>query len=831
LNYPANIEAKLGFDRIRQLAEQLCLCGLGRINIQQLEFSCAEHEVASRLRQVAEFKQICLFEDSFPADNFIDLSTCLLRIRLEGSYIYLQELHQLRLSLKTIYSLLQFFATQERQAAYPVLSQMAAEIEQHKEILPATERLIDENGEMRDSASAQLAGIRQAIRSKMSQLQRIMQNMLRAAVKEGYCDEGTTLAMRDGRAVIPVKSSLKRKIEGYVHDESATGKTAYVEPAESFEANNEISRLQQEEKAEIARILREFTSWLRPYLPSLELSYIFMGQIDSARARGLLAAEIGGFMPEISAQPGLLLEQARHPLLCVNFKKEGRQVVPMRMELNPAQRILLISGPNAGGKSVCMKAAGLLVYMAQTGFLPTAHEASRIGLFRQVFIDIGDDQSMDNDLSTYSSHLSKMKHFLSKACTGTLFLIDEFGTGTEPMLGGAIAQAILAALNNKGAWGVVTTHYTNLKHFASSASGLVNGAMLFDSEQMRPMYKLRMGAAGSSFAFEIARSMGLPHDTIKAAEEIVGAEHVNFDRNLKDLEKEKQHIFKKKQELYAKEQKIDGKLASIESRESETSSKKQQILETARKEAADILAQANRTVERTIKEIVEGRAEKERTREARKMLELAKIENEQQARKEASEIARKMENLRQKQQDRQNRKANPGAKPDHAPKTESPEAEKPLQPGDSVRLKGQTGAGEVLEVYAKNATVAFGLMRTVVAIERLEPISRAELKKQNRDNRQASSSATYKLSEKRLNFKPEIDVRGQRADEAMMAVRDFVEQGIMLGMNNLQVLHGKGNGILRSQIRDLLKSDPAVASCADAHPDHGGAGITVIELS
>jgi len=796
--------------------------------VQELAFSADLGYVNSQLQLVHEFKQICMFEDSFPLNNYLDLTACLKRLQVPGSHIYINELNDLYKSLQSIYAIISFFRTREDKTQYPELEKLAVPVSVNVAVTEAISRLLDSNGGIRDNASPELAAIRSNIRSKRSALQRILQKVLKSAISEGIVNEDTTLSIRDGRAVIPVRSSYKRKINGYLHDESATGKTAYVEPAESFETNNEISRLVQEEQVEIVRILRQFTDWLRPYLPELFDAYEFLGEIDCIRSRALLAVELEACKPQLQEEPLLQLEQARHPLLHLGFKKIGGSVVPMRLHLNAKQRMLLISGPNAGGKSVCLKTTGLIVYMVQCGFLPPVHEASVIGLFSNIFIDIGDDQSLDNDLSTYSSHLTNMRQFLEHADDTSLVLIDEFGTGTEPLLGGAIAEAVLENLNKKRTLGVITTHYTNLKHLASATEGILNGAMLFDGEKMRPLYKLRMGSAGSSFAFEIAKTIGIPAHVLKSAEEKVGKDHVDFDKNLKDLEKEKQFVFRKRQEIAEKEARLVENLDKYNAKLENINIRKKEILEDAHATANQLIAQANKKIESTIKDIVESKAEKEKTREARKQLELHKLEMRQKQKDEEDKITRKIDKIRQKQETRRNKKNVAKPKSDDNARVILSK-DMPVGVGDSVIIKGQSVAGEVISVDGKNATVGFGLLKTRVSLERLDRVSRSELKKQSNSQR-TSYSGFSDMSEKRLNFKTEIDLRGQRADEAMQKVYEFVEQAIVFGVKDLRILHGTGGGILRSRIREFLNTEKMVKSFKDAHPDRGGAGITEITI-
>lgn len=822
--YPDNFEQKIGFDQIREILTKGCLSKLGREKVSQMRFMTEKLAICSEIDRTAEFKEICLVEDSFPQDNYIDLSDCLKRVRIKGTHIMQAELFDLRKSLSTIVSILNFFGNKDDESAYPALRAMAGDIVNHAQIVRSIDRIMDNLGNIKDSASPELAQIRSSISAKKSSVSRVMQSKLKQAQKEGWTDSGTELAVRSGRTVIAVESVHKRKLKGVILDESSTGKTAYIEPIEVFEINNEINELEFEERREIVKILTLFTDELRDDIPDLLLSYDFLGEIDFLRAKARFAINVDAQKPHISDVPKLQIEQGKHPLLMLSLRKKKQEVIPLRAVMRNDQRILVISGPNAGGKSVCLKTVVMLQYMFQSGLLVTAADFSDFGIFKNIFIDIGDEQSMDNDLSTYSSHLLNMKNFLRRADKHSIFFIDEFGTGTEPLLGGAIAESVLTKLNETGAFGVITTHYTNLKHLAESTKGLVNGAMLFDSINMEPLYKLRIGTPGSSFAFEIAKNMGLPANVLQLAEEKLGTDVVNFDKNLKDLEREKQFLFKKRKEIKERDERLSQLIEKYESQLTRVNAQKKDIIKEANEKAGKLLADANSKIENTIREIKENQAEKQKTRKLRAELESFKLAQEKDVQEEQERINRKIEKIKNRQNKRDNRKKNTEAEASPQPKKS-----KLIAVGDKVKMKGQTAAGEVLALNGKKAIVSFGLIKTTVAVDRLEHTTQSEYDKNQKTVRsQFSLSDNY--TKRRLNFKPELDIRGQRADDAMAEVHDYVENAIVLGIHQIQILHGKGNGILRKLLREYLHTVDMVSGFSDAHEDFGGAGITVIEI-
>ena len=633
--------------------------------------------------------------------------------------------------------------------------------------------------------------------------------------------------MRDGRLVIPVAPGMKRKIKGIVHDESATGKTVFIEPAEVVEANNRIRELEGEERREIIRILTEFSSVIRPQIPALLQSYEFLAEIDFIRAKALLGLEFKAGKPSFEDRQILDWFDAIHPLLQLSLAKHGKKVIPLEIELTPQQRILLISGPNAGGKSVCLKTVGLLQYMLQCGLLVPMHERSHAGVFSHIFIDIGDEQSIEDDLSTYSSHLTNMKVMMKSCNEKSLILIDEFGGGTEPQIGGAIAEAVLKRFNLKQTFGVITTHYQNLKHFAESHEGVVNGAMLYDRHEMRALFQLQIGNPGSSFAVEIARKIGLPEEVIADASEIVGSEYIQSDKYLQDIVRDKRYWETKRQNIRKREKQMEETIARYEKDIEELERSRKEILKKAKEAAEQLLQESNAKIENTIRTIKEAQAEKEMTRLARQELadfkeQVADIEKQSMEEK----IARKMDKLREKQERKKEKKA----QQQKAPAQPTPVI-KPIAEDDYVRIKGQTSVGQVLEINGKNAVVMFGLMKTNVKLDRLE---RTEAPQQNKALTKAttfvSSETQERMYEKKLNFKQDIDVRGMRGDEAIQAVTYFIDDAILVGVSRVRILHGTGTGILRTLIRQYLATVPGVAHFQDEHVQFGGAGITVVDL-
>lgn len=831
--YPQNFEQKIGFDQIRQLVKGKCLSTLGMERVDEMAFSDDYREIDRRLEQVMEFISILQGEDDFPSQYFFDVRPSLKRIRVEGLYMDESELFDLRRSLETIRDVVRFLRQtddeedEEAHSPYPALYELAGEVMVFPILIARINDILDKFGKVKDNASPELLRIRRELAATTGSISRSLNSILRTAQAEGYVEKDVTPTMRDGRLVIPVAPGMKRKIRGIVHDESATGKTVFIEPAEVVEANNRIRELEGEERREIIRILTDFSSVVRPHVPALLQSYEFLAEVDFIRAKALWGMETGSGKPSLEERQVVDWFDAVHPLLQISLAKHGKKVVPLDIELTREQRILLISGPNAGGKSVCLKTVGLLQYMLQCGMPVSMNERSHAGVFRHIFIDIGDEQSIEDDLSTYSSHLTNMKNMM-KYCDGqSLILIDEFGGGTEPQIGGAIAEAVLKRFNQKGTFGVITTHYQNLKHFAEDHEGVVNGAMLYDRHEMRALFQLQIGNPGSSFAVEIARKIGLPEDVIADASEIVGSEYIQSDKYLQDIVRDKRYWETKRQNIRRREKQMEETIARYERELEELDRSRKEILKKAKEDAGRLLEESNARIENTIRTIKEAQAEKERTREVRQ--DLADFRRQvEEADKAAMEekIARKMDRLREKQERRKERKERQGNEPSVQPVVKI----KPIGAGDYVRIKGQTSVGQVMELNGKNAVVMFGLMKTNVKADRLE---RADAPKQTNTMAKAtfvSSETQDRMYEKKLNFKQDIDVRGMRGDEAVQTVTYFIDDAILVGVSRVRILHGTGSGILRTLIRQYLATVPGVADFKDEHVQFGGAGITVVDL-
>lgn len=831
--YPQNFEQKIGFDQIRQLVKGKCLSTLGMERVDEMAFSDDYREIDRRLEQVMEFISILQGEDDFPSQYFFDVRSSLKRIRVEGLYMDESELFDLRRSLETIRDVVRFLRQtddeedEEAHSPYPALYELAGEVMVFPMLIARINDILDKFGKVKDNASPELLRIRRELAATTGSISRSLNSILRTAQAEGYVEKDVTPTMRDGRLVIPVAPGMKRKIRGIVHDESATGKTVFIEPAEVVEANNRIRELEGEERREIIRILTDFSSVVRPHVPALLQSYEFLAEVDFIRAKALWGMETGSGKPSLEERQVVDWFDAVHPLLQISLAKHGKKVVPLDIELTREQRILLISGPNAGGKSVCLKTVGLLQYMLQCGMPVSMNERSHAGVFRHIFIDIGDEQSIEDDLSTYSSHLTNMKNMM-KYCDGqSLILIDEFGGGTEPQIGGAIAEAVLKRFNQKGTFGVITTHYQNLKHFAEDHEGVVNGAMLYDRHEMRALFQLQIGNPGSSFAVEIARKIGLPEDVIADASEIVGSEYIQSDKYLQDIVRDKRYWETKRQNIRRREKQMEETIARYERELEELDRSRKEILKKAKEDAGRLLEESNARIENTIRTIKEAQAEKERTREVRQ--DLADFRRQvEEADKAAMEekIARKMDRLREKQERRKERKERQGNEPSVQPVVKV----KPIGAGDYVRIKGQTSVGQVMELNGKNAVVMFGLMKTNVKADRLE---RADAPKQTNTMAKAtfvSSETQDRMYEKKLNFKQDIDVRGMRGDEAVQAVTYFIDDAILVGVSRVRILHGTGSGILRTLIRQYLATVPGVADFKDEHVQFGGTGITVVDL-
>ncbi len=829
--YPENFEEKTGIAQIREQAYKYCLYDPGRREIKNLKFSSDPEIIRLRLKEVNEFKTIIESEKEFPVENFIDISEFLRKLQVEGRFLEEEELFSIKKVLDSIRSILNFLAKDEDDH-FPALKLMAFDIKVFPLLIDKINSLVNKHGRIKDNASKELQQIRREKHLKETNISKKLNRILEKAKKDGWVDEDSGLAVRNGRTVIPVSISNKRMIGGYIHDESATGKTAYIEPTEILEANNEIRELELKEKREIIRILTEVTGFLRPYGEDLNNSHSFLARIDSVRARARFAQSIHAVHPKITDGPEVDWVQAVHPLLLLSFREAGKEkeVVPLDIKLDKLNRILLISGPNAGGKSVCLQTLGILQYMVQCGFLVPVAESSNFGIFDDIFLDMGDEQSIEDDLSTYSSHLMNMKYFTRNASEMSMILIDEFGSGTEPMLGAAIAESVLENLNSSGAFGLITTHYTNLKHFASSREGLINGAMLYDTGQMKPLFKLAIGRPGSSFAFEIARKIGLSESILKSAEEKIGKEQVDFDKALKDLIRDKKYWENKRNRIRVSEKKLSELVERYDSELSDTEKLRKKILKEAKEQAESLLSGANKKIENTIREIKEAEAEKEKTKSLRKSLETFKEgldtfkDQEDKRKSEAEDLKNKIKELKFRNQQIQKRKP-----PLQSKKEKSQPKDSIIRTGDSVKITGQDVTGEVIEINGKYSTVAFGHIKTRIKSEQLEKLAPGAHVKSAKASKVRLGD--WDVGKRRINFRPDIDIRGKRADEALAIIAEFIDEAIMVQVHDLRILHGKGNGILRELIRQQLSAMDVVEWYKDEHVERGGAGITVLKLN
>lgn len=818
--YPDNFEQKIGFDKIRNLITERCLSPLGKERTEEMGFSPDYITVQNLLSQTEEFIRIIQEEDDFPVNHFFDVRPALKNIRVEGTWLDENAVFDLRRSLQTIKDIVSFLRKEEEEnTPYPYLQQLAGDVLLFPQLLTKIDSILDKYGRIKDNASTELNRIRKEMAQVAGGISRTLNSILRAAQSEGLVEKDVAPTMRDGRLVIPVAPAFKRKLKGIVHDESATGKTVFIEPAEVVEANNRVRELESEEKREIVKILIAFTNEVRPLTPDILQSYEFLAWIDFIRAKARLSIEIGAIRPIVENKQQVGWNRAKHPLLYLSHKKQGKEIVPLDIWLDEENRLLIISGPNAGGKSVCLKTVGLLQYMVQCGLPIPLDESSKVGIFSKIFIDIGDEQSIENDLSTYSSHLTNMKYFVRNCNNKTILLIDEFGGGTEPQIGGAIAESLLKRFNEKGAFGVITTHYQNLKHFANEHQGVINGAMLYDRHIMQPLFTLSIGNPGSSFAIEIARKIGLPEDVIADASEIVGSDYINMDKYLQDIVRDKRYWESKRNNIRIQEKKLEDITSRYEVNLTDIEKQRKEIIKQAKEEAQRLLAEANAKIENTIREIKEAQAEKEKTKDIRKGLTAFKEQIESAEHAVDDKIARKIQKLQEKQNNKKNKVKTPKEQ-----KTET------ISTGDTVRMKGQTSAGEVMDIQGKNAIVAFGMIKSTVKLDSLEKVSKNQLKRDAQKSTFVSTQTSDMVYEKKLNFKQDIDVRGMRGDEALQAVVYFIDDAIQVGVSRVRILHGTGTGALRQIIRDYLRTVNGVRHFQDEHVQFGGAGITVVDF-
>lgn len=826
------IEQKLGFEKIREQLMLRCSTNYAKERVKNEKVSHNAQTITKRLVLTDEMRLICMFESGFPQNGFIDSIEFLKPLEIEYSSITLENMNKLYTFVENLRGVLQFFRG-TKEGAYLALKAMAEPIMFFPEVSRRIESIIDRFGEVRDNASAELFSIRRQLREKEGSISRKIQSILRKAQEEGLADEEASVSVRDGRLLIPVSAVNKRKLPGFVYDESATGKTVFIEPMEVVELNNQVKELMFAQQREILRILREFTDFLRPYLPELIEGARFIGEIDFIRAKALVAMQMEAGKPIISQDDTLKIVKGRHPILEAALKKEKKQIVPLTLTLTPDKHILVISGPNAGGKSVCLKTVGMLQYMFQWGLLVPASEVSEFRIFDDIFIDIGDEQSLENDLSTYSSHLTNMKEVLLKANDNSLVLIDEFGTGTEPTAGGAIALAILENIELKGVFGVITTHYTNLKFYAEKVNGAINGAMLFDVANIQPLYKLEVGLPGNSFAFELARKIGLPEHIIRVAEENAGTGYVDLEKQLRKISRNRRALDEKLARIKNTDKTLENITEKYEKELADIQSVKKQILQEAKKEAQAIIEQANRKVEATIKEIKEAQAEKEKTKAARKELEEFNRDLSKENVTESDlKIEAKMNKLLERKKRKEERLAKGAGKGvvKVEPAVQQVIAKKEIKAGDKVRIKGGDLIGEVMQVGGTWVNVAVGSIISKVQKENIEHISNNEYNNAVKSMPKQMSAHSEGLAERRLNFKPNIDIRGERLMEALDIVSRFIDDALMVGIGEVKILHGKGNGILKEEIRKYLKTVPGVVSCKDEDVQFGGSGITVVKL-
>lgn len=820
---------------MRALLHARCLSSLGHEKVDSMQFVAKPGELRTLHGRTNETRGILNQASDQLSQDFFDLRPALHRIRLEGAYLDEQEIWDLLRTLRTLHQWVELVRKEEDSTPlYPALCHMADGVFTFKSIEKRIEQILDRYGRIKDEASPELASIRSELRRSEGSVSRMLSRILSSAQADGLVDKDVTPTLRDGRLVIPVAPAMKRRLKGIVHDESATGKTVFIEPEEVVEANNRIRELENEEKREVIRILRSFTALLTPNMREFLRAMEFLADVEFCRAKALLADRLGAVTPDIQEAPLVDWTLARHPLLEMSLQKQGKHVVPMDILLSRRQRILIISGPNAGGKSVCLKTVGLLQYMLQCGLPVTMGENSKCGVFQHIFIDIGDEQSIENDLSTYSGHLQNMKEMMRNANPASLLLIDEFGGGTEPTIGGAIAEAVLKRFVMRGAFGVITTHYQNLKHFAEDTPGVINGAMLYDRQKMEALFQLQIGNPGSSFAVEIARKTGIPEDVIADATALVGQDYVNADKYLLDITRDKRYWENKRQTIHSREKQMEQTIARYEQEVAELKEKRVEIIKEAKRQAQQILKDANATIENTIREIREAQAEKERTRLARQQMASAAEEllDEKKAASDET-IERKMrqieERRKRKEQNKRKRAEEKAATPTVTPASK-PAAEEPLKPGDTVRLKGQTTVGVVNQVNGKQVSVTFGMMKTTVDAKRLERAQKPKEDKGQGVISFVSRETQDQIREKHLHFKQDIDVRGMRGEEALQAVTYFIDDAILVGAKRVRILHGTGTGILRQLIRDYLNTHAGVESARDEHVQFGGAGITVVEL-
>ena len=839
----SRLEEKIGFDRIRKMVSDHCSTDYAADRAASEQFSTSRDTIRQRLLLTDEMRLIVMFEDTFPTTGYIDSLPFLKPLLKSGSNIDVLSLGKLKTMIDTSRKICGFFSG-IKDDVYPNLKRMSSKLSSYPDIQKRIDTIIDKYGDIKDTASDELYSIRKSLKDKETGISRKANALLHKAQEDGIIDSDATVAVRDGKLLIPVSAANKRKISGFVYDESASGKTIFIEPAEIVEMENEISELHFEETREIFRILSEFSEFVRPFIPDLMDTAGILGEMDFILAKAQAALDIIAGMPVISSDGTLVLRKARHPLLERALKKEGKQIVPLTMKLSAEKHILVISGPNAGGKSVCLKTAGLLQYMFQWGMLIPSSETSEFPVFERIMVNIGDDQSIDNDLSTYSSFLKDMSDMLSYADERTLVLIDEFGSGTEPAAGGAIAEAILHELDRRGVYGIITTHYTNLKLYAaSSENGVTNGAMLFDAKNIAPLFQLEMGLPGNSFAFELARKMGLPESIVKDAEERAGEDFVDIERNLRQIARNRRVLDQKLQKVKVADKTLEGLTDKYQKELQTIQQQRKEIIAEAKKEAEEIVRGANKQVETTIRTIKEAQAEKSQTQEARKELQgfMAALEERKTKQQNTRDkyIEDKLEQLGKRQEKERLKKARRAGSDGKAELQQREEEERrleafrsaPLKVGEKVRIKDNGMVGEVSKVSAKAVTIIIGNISSKMAMDKVERISsnefKAAVKQVSPPARQVVDTA---ITDRKLKFKTEIDVRGERLGDALDIVTHYIDDAMMLGMSTVRIIHGKGTGVLREEIQKYLRTIPGV-TCHDEHIQLGGSGVTIVEIN
>lgn len=787
--YPDNCLERLGFNEVRALINKNCLSPMGQQMVRKMQVMNNYDQINKFLRQTKEFKSILENQEPLQINAFFDIKQLAEKTKVEGSYLVEEELYQMYTSLQTVFSVIRFF--DERKEVYPNLEALFEHLPMEKNILRKIEQVLDPKGKIKSNASPTLQQILTDISKSEQEVRRRMDSIYKQAVGNNWVADGS-LTIRDGRICIPILAENKRKLKGFIHDESASGQTVYLEPEEVFTLNNKIRDLEFDKRREIIKILIALTTELRPYTPLLLSYHGFLTKLDFVRAKALFAIEVEADMPILVKEASTKLVNARHPLLYLSFKEDQKTVVPLNMQLHGNLRILLVSGPNAGGKSVCMKTVGLLQLMVQSGLLVPVHESSEVGIFDNIFADIGDDQSIESDLSTYSAHLTKMRYFVAHATPKSLVLIDEFGTGTDPQFGGPMAEAVLEVLNNKKVRGVITTHYSNLKLFAGNTPGLENASMLFDNNKMKPLYVLEIGKPGSSYAFEIAQNIGLQPEVLKLAREKTGSNQNRLDSLLVDLEREKKQIYDTKIQLSTQQNKVKNLVSENEKLKAFLEENRKTLIKEAKLEAQSIIKNANKLVENTIAEIKEKQADKVATKQLRQNLQKELVQHHvKEEKKPAPPVV----------------------------------VNTPIEVGDWVRLNNSETTGQVVEINRDNLVVALGDLRSVLKRNRVHKISNTQAKKSIQSNSYSGS-----ISEAISSFSSELDLRGRRGEDALQEVEKYLDRSVMMGFPFIKIIHGKGDGILRKLIRDYLKKYSQVTRVEDEHPDRGGDGISYVYL-